>query len=110
MPRRDWRAISDGTVAPEVMDPEEYAGGIEGPVASPEEVEEQRRALKVAADAAVATTLHELHSDLVEHETLEGKAGPELCAAAVRDHADLIVVGPPRSSFWERLFSGSTVT
>jgi nucleotide-binding universal stress UspA family protein len=84
------------TVIDELEDPMADAGGFEGPAMDEAEAEEEHRADAVDAQGALAATAqafgpHAVHQRVVEHQG-EGR-GARLCAAAVDEGADLLVVG-----------------
>ncbi len=71
----------------------EYAGGFEGPLMSPEEVENINRGAEVEADAALARTATALGATPVEQRVAEGSAGETICSLAADLEADVVVVG-----------------
>jgi nucleotide-binding universal stress UspA family protein len=81
-------------VARQVDEPLALAGGIEGPVTTPEEAERMRQEAEVGASAALAATAHAfgphpVHQELVWAEDVIGA----LMEHAEERKADLLVVG-----------------
>lgn len=84
------------TVIDELEDPMADAGGFEGPVMDEREAEEDHRAEVVEAQAALAATARGFGSRAVAQRIVEHRGegrGAKLCATAVDEHADLLVVG-----------------
>jgi nucleotide-binding universal stress UspA family protein len=81
-------------VARQVDEPLALAGGIEGPVTTPEEAETMRREIEVAASASLAATAHQFGERPVHEELLwsDDVIGALITYAADRE-ADLLVVG-----------------
>ncbi len=83
-------------VVDEMHDPEEDAGGFEGPVLSVEEAQSDYRQAIVAAEGALARSARAFGPRPIRQEILErssGSVGARLCAFAEEQHAAMIVVG-----------------
>ena len=79
-----------------MYDPQEDAGGFEGPVMSIEEAEGDYRAAKVAADGALARSAQAFGDRPIRQQIVErssGSVGARLCALAEDEGAAMIVVG-----------------
>jgi nucleotide-binding universal stress UspA family protein len=99
------------SVSPPPLDPEETAGGIEGPVIDPEEAELDRRESRVEADGALAATAIALGRSPVPGQfPLEGDPGPTIASAAEDLLVDVVVVGQSEKSLIERAVLGSVST
>ena len=84
------------------------AGGIEGPVLTPDEQDSLARAAHLGAETALTEAAAALDLVGARQEAIEGDAGPALCRLAERSGADLIVVGSHGRNAISRLFLGST--
>jgi nucleotide-binding universal stress UspA family protein len=73
--------------------PGDEAGGFEGPVESPEEMERRWAHERAEADAALECTADVVASSSVERLVETGDAPGMICAIAERERADVIVVG-----------------
>ena len=93
-------------VAP-IADPEEDAGGFEGPVITPEEAADDHRSQVVNADGSLAVTATALGPAPIEQLVVEGGAGEAICALAAESGFDLIVVGSHGRGFIARAVLGS---
>lgn len=91
-------------------DPEEDAGGFEGPLITPEEAADEHRSKVVEADAELARTAAALGSVPVEQLVVEGTPGEAICSLAAESKFDLIVVGSHGRGFLARVFLGSVST
>ena len=74
--------------------PGDDAGGIEGPVGTPEEMEREWAQLQADADAALERTASALTATASLLRRVEvGDAGATICAVAEHEGAEVIVVG-----------------
>ena len=83
-------------VVDEMSDPQEDAGGFEGPVMSLEEAEGDYRAARVAADGALARSAQAFGDRPIRQQIVErssGSIGARLCALAEDEGASMIVIG-----------------
>jgi len=87
------------------------AGGIEGPVYTPEQEEEIRRSEQTHAAKSLAdtqTVLHEVLPDVtVEQRVDSGDPASAICVAAGDLGVDLVVVGSHGKGFISRVVMGS---
>ena len=77
-------------------DPQEDAGGFEGPVMTDEEAEGDYRAARVAADGALARSAQAFGDRPIRQHIVErssGSIGARLCALAEAEDAAMIVIG-----------------
>jgi nucleotide-binding universal stress UspA family protein len=98
------------TVIEPTADPDEDAGGFEGPVITPEEAATEHRSNVVDADGALTLTAAALGAAPVEKRIIEGdaaEAGRAICAHAAESGFDLIVVGSHGRGLIARAFLGS---
>jgi nucleotide-binding universal stress UspA family protein len=97
------------TVIAPTMNPEDDAGGFEGPVITPEDAADEHRSDVVDADGVLASTAAALGSVPIEQLIVEGtgNAGTALCARAAESAFDLIVVGSHGRGLIARAFMGS---
>ena len=88
------------------------AGGFAGNLLSPAESERARDAILAEGEEEIdelGATLRKLGVDrsIVEHELVEGAAGPMICQVAEDRGADVIVVGSHGRGFIQRVVIGS---
>ena len=96
------------TVIPEYEDPQTEAGGIEGPVTSYEQAEEDWKKANEEGRAALERTASALGTD-VEVRLVPGddKTGAAIDRVAAEMNADVLVVGSSSKGWLSRLFGGS---
>jgi nucleotide-binding universal stress UspA family protein len=96
------------TVVLEYQDPQEDAGGLEGPVISDEEAEKDFEDRTAAGQAALQRTASALGSD-VEVRLVSGgeESGAAIDRVASEIHADVLVVGSSNKGWLRRLFGHS---
>ena len=98
-------------VVPDVPDAGAVAGGFEGPLATPEEVEEERRANRVSADGLLAQTARAMGSIPVhEHVVVDDHPGPGIVGKADELDAAVVVVGSHNKGLLARALLGSVST
>lgn len=85
--RRDLRAGHRAVAT--IADPEEDAGGFEGPVITPEEAADHHRSKAVNADGSLVVTATALGPAPIEQLVVEGGAGEAICALAAESGFDL---------------------
>jgi len=98
------------TVIEPTADPNEDAGGFEGPVITAEEAATDHRSDVVDADSALTLTAAALAPASVEQRIIEGdagEAGRAICAHAKESGFDLVVVGSHGRGLIARAFLGS---
>ena len=81
------------TVVPRPLQPEDDAGGFEGPLFSEEEARDEARSEQVSAAGALAATASVLGARPVEQRVREGEAGQAICDEAKELGVDIVVVG-----------------
>ncbi len=97
-------------VVPDREDPLETAGGIEGPLLTDEQADEDAERALAAGEQVVARTARATprptHTEVVpSHERTE----EALAALVEREHADLLVIGSDQPGWLQRLLGSSTV-
>jgi nucleotide-binding universal stress UspA family protein len=96
------------TVVPPEYDPNQDAGGFEGPVMSDEQAHEEHLADVAGAAGALAATAKatrpELHSEMI---TADGRAADALVRLAAEREAAVLVVGHEPHGLLHELFTGS---
>ncbi|MFN8050755.1 MAG: universal stress protein [Acidimicrobiales bacterium] len=93
----------------EEEDPNESAGGFEGPLVTPEEAAAQHRAEANQAQEDLATTLAAT-GETATISVVEGNdAGREICLVAAERRADVLVIGASDKGWFRRLMSGSVM-
>ena len=98
------------TVIAPTANPDDDAGGFEGPVITPEDAADDHRSDVVDADAVLALTAAALGPVPIEQLIVEGdtdSAGKAICARAAESAFDLIVVGSHGRGLIARAFMGS---
>lgn len=99
------------TVVPHIDDPEEMAGGIEGPLGTPEQVAQDRARQEVEATGALAATARAFGAIPVIETVIEGgDPGDALCRHAEEIGAAMLVVGSHGRGWMKRLLLGSVST
>ena len=96
------------TVVPEYEDPQDDAGGFEGPVISEEEAEKDWKEATAAGQAALDRTASVLGTEVEvrlvpDHEG----AGAVIDRVASETSADVLVIGSSSKGWLSRLFGGS---
>lgn len=91
-------------------DPMESAGGIEGPILTEEQAQEDAEAALAAGQRAVERTA-EATSRPTRTEVVPSHARTDAALAEIveREGADVLVIGSAQPSWVQRLFGGSTV-
>jgi nucleotide-binding universal stress UspA family protein len=87
--------------------PDDDAGGIEGPVLTPEEQQAWWKRELADAHGQLTRTEQALCAVSVHEVIEEGDAADEICREAAKLHADAIVVGSHGRTGLKRLFLGS---
>ena len=96
-------------VIAEQEDPNETAGGFEGPLVTEEEAEQRHRIESDQAALDLAATL-EATGEAATMTVVEGSdAGRELCRLAAERGVDVLVVGASDKGWFRRLMSGSVM-
>ncbi|MCU1351426.1 MAG: hypothetical protein JWM05_635 [Acidimicrobiales bacterium] len=97
-------------VIPDRVDPLEEAGGIEGPVLTEEEADQQWQAAVAAGSGALARTAQAVEP-VVRTVLLPSSepAGRALVQLATEQQPDVLILGSERPGFFQRVF-GSSVT
>ncbi|CAN5606509.1 universal stress protein [soil metagenome] len=97
-------------VVPDREDPMESAGGIEGPIITEEQADEDAERALVAGEQAVERTAQAVPGQ-VRTEVVPSHAKTEVALGAIvaREAADLLVIGSEQPGWLQRLFGGSTV-
>ena len=96
-------------VIPVEEDPNETAGGFEGPVLTVEEAEERHHRDEARAQADLASTLAAA-GEPATITVLEGNdPGREICDLAAARGVDVLVVGASDKGWFRRILSGSVM-
>ncbi len=96
------------TIIPEREDPQEDAGGFEGPVISEKEAEKDWKAATAAGKAALDRTAAVLGTEVeVRLVPDDETAGAAIDRVASEISADVLVVGSSHKGWLRRLFGGS---
>jgi len=94
---------------PEAEDPNDSAGGFEGPLMTEEEAEQQHEADEQRARADLTATLASL-GEPATITVVEGThPGRQICELAAERGADVLVVGASDKGWFRRLLSGSVM-
>ncbi len=97
------------TVVPEPEDPQESAGGFEGPAFTEEEAAEWAAQAAAAGRTALESTAEAVGSS-VEIRLVEGDdPATTLCHVAEQISADVLVIGSSEKSWLRRLLVGSVM-
>lgn len=96
-------------VIPEEEDPNESAGGFEGPLMTEEEAEDQHHADEARAQSDLESTLAGLGEPATTTIVEANHPGREICRVAAERHADVLVVGATDKGWFRRLVSGSVM-
>lgn len=96
-------------VIPEEEDPNETAGGFEGPLVTEEEAEERHRADRHRGQADLAATLARLGETATTTLVEANDPGREICRLAEERDADVLVVGASDKGWFRRLVAGSVM-
>ena len=97
------------TVIPELEDPNDSAGGFEGPLITEEEAVEQYRNDEAQAEVALRTTLASLGTTATVTIAEGGNAGRVVCELAAQGKVDVLVVGGSDKGWFRRLVDGSVM-
>jgi nucleotide-binding universal stress UspA family protein len=97
------------TVIPRHEEAGESAGGFEGPVLSEEEAAEWAAQATAAGQAALEDTAAALGIGATLELIESDNAGAEICDAAERVGADVLVIGGSEKGLLRRLFTGSVM-
>jgi nucleotide-binding universal stress UspA family protein len=96
-------------VIPETEDPNETAGGFEGPLITEEEAAERHQRDEAQAQADLASTLAAT-GETATIKVIEGNdPGREVCDLAAATGADVLVVGASDKGWFRRIMSGSVM-
>jgi nucleotide-binding universal stress UspA family protein len=96
------------TVIPEREDPQDDAGGFEGPVISEKEAEKDWKETTAAGKAALDRTASVLGTEVEVRLVPDGRgAGAVVDRVASEMSADVLVVGSSNKGWLRRLFGGS---
>lgn len=100
------------TVTDERHDPEDDAGGFEGPVITDAEADAEFAQATAAGRAAIAATERSLGGRSVTERVIPSGAGvaATLADLADRERPDLLVVGSAQARWFDRLLHGSVDT
>jgi nucleotide-binding universal stress UspA family protein len=98
------------TVIDERHDPEEDAGGMEGPVLTDAEADAEFAQAQESGREAIARTERSLGDRPVTERVVPtgGKVADALADLARQEGADLLVVGPAQARWFDRLLHGDT--
>lgn len=96
-------------VIPEEEDPNESAGGFEGPLVTEEEAEERHRLDEEQARRDLASTLAAAGESATVTVVEGNDAGREICELAAARGVDVLVVGASDKGWFRRLLSGSVM-
>lgn len=90
-------------------DPEEDAGGFEGPVLTEEEADEDWRRAVEAGKAAIARTEHVLGGDIDGERIIPSRASvaDTIIRLVEQEVPDLLVLGSDQPNWFDRLLHGS---
>jgi nucleotide-binding universal stress UspA family protein len=103
----EWTLVC---VIPPLESAESDAGGIEGPVLEPQELQDMHRSGIVGADATLAATARALGPTPVEQRVEEGSPGETICSLASKLDAGVVVVGSHGKSALTETLLGSVGT
>ncbi|MEI2651431.1 MAG: universal stress protein [Microthrixaceae bacterium] len=96
-------------VIPEEEDPNDSAGGFEGPLITEEEAEAAHRADEARAQSDLESTIAALGEPATVTVVEGNDAGREICRLAAERNADVLVVGASDKGWFRRLVSGSVM-
>lgn len=96
-------------VIPEEEDPNESAGGFEGPLVTEEEAEERHRIDEEQAQRDLASTLAAAGEAATVTIVESNDAGREICELAEARDVDVLVVGGSDKGWFRRLLAGSVM-
>jgi len=96
-------------VIPQEEDPNESAGGFEGPLITEEEAEERHHADEVQAQTDLSATLAGLGEPATVTVVEGNHPGRQICELAAERGADVLVVGASDKGWFRRLVSGSVM-
>lgn len=100
--------IAVAMVIPNRYDPNEDAGGFEGPVMSDEQADAEFAAAKSAGEAALGRTVGVVGVDAQVLLVATGESPADaIVRVAEEEQADLIVVGSEERGFFARIFHAS---
>ena len=96
-------------VIPERHDPEDDAGGFEGPVLTEKEADDDWARAVATGEKALADTRAVMDAGATEATLLPSDAAPgaAIVQMATDHHIDLLVLGASESGFFHRLLGGS---
>jgi nucleotide-binding universal stress UspA family protein len=96
-------------VVPEPEDPLEMAGGIEGPLVTPEEAEKMTAEAMSSGRQAIMQTARTVHEPMTTQLLRGDDPATALCRLAEDQHADVLVIGASEKSILQRIFEGSVM-
>ena len=97
------------TVVPPEEDPMAMAGGFEGPLFTPQETREMHQHDLQRGEAAIART-EEVVGATTTHDVVSASdTANAICEEAIRQRADVIVMGESEKGWFRRLLEGSAM-
>ncbi len=96
-------------VVPEAEDPNDMAGGIEGPLVTEEEAEQMTSESMTSGQEAILQLARTVHEPMTAQLLHDDDPAVALCRLAEDQQADVLVIGASDKSILQRIFEGSVM-